>query len=109
MMWYIVDKQERSVCMKRITRCDRGCGLYIPKRGWEDSYDAIQKLGRLEDVLEKYGCGRKTTFAVGSDVEAVAKDEIDDLADRLALLEQYKRLGSLLDIQKLIQNGKGEK
>lgn len=94
--------------MKRITRCDRSCGLYIPKRGWEDSYDAIQKLGRLEDVLEKYGCGRKTTFAVGSDVEVVAKDEIDDLADRLALLEQYKRLGSLLDIQKLIQNGKGE-
>lgn len=94
--------------MERITRYNKGCKLYIPKRGWEDSYDAIQKLGRLEDVLEKYGCGRKTTFAVGSDVEAVEKDEIDDLADRLALIEQYKRLGSLLDIQKLMQNKKGE-
>lgn len=94
--------------MERITRYNKGCRLYIPKRGWEYSYDSIQKLGRLEDVLEKYGCGRKTTFAVGSDVEAVAKDEIDDLADRLALLEQYKRLGSLLDIQKLMQNEEAE-
>lgn len=94
--------------MERITRYNKSCKLYIPKRGWEDSYDAIQKLGRLEDVLEKYRCSRKTTFAVGSDVEVVAKDEIDDLVDRLALLEQYKRLGSLLDIQKLMQNEEAE-
>lgn len=64
-------------------------------------FDQDRALKRVEDLLKKHGITGGTTIAIGKDSCLCQKDEIDALEDKLDLLKEYQKFGTLKDLQEL--------
>lgn len=64
-------------------------------------FDQDKALKRVEDLLKKHGITGVTTIAVGKEVCLCEKDKIDALEDKLDLLKEYQKFGTLRDLQEL--------
>lgn len=64
-------------------------------------FDQDRALKRVEDLLKKHGITGGTTIAIGKDGCLCQKDEIDALEDKLDLLKEYQKFGTLKDLQEL--------
>lgn len=67
-------------------------------------FEQDREIAKIKKMLDKYNIKSACDIACGEAIHAITKDEIDVLDDKLALLDEYQKFGSLKDLQEKRQN-----